>query len=69
MELEIMLSKISQTQKDKYHTSSLSYSDYRPINTNKQKDMNLSGGLSGVGGGRRRTREGAELRVHCMNVW
>jgi hypothetical protein len=40
----IILNEISQTQKDKYYMFSLTCEIYT-INTNKQKDMNLKGGL------------------------
>jgi hypothetical protein len=49
MELEIiMLNEISQTQKEKYHV----FSDMQNLNLNqadKQKDMNIKGGLFVVG--------------------
>jgi hypothetical protein len=54
-----ILSKISQTQKDKYPIF-LSYAESRSIHANKQKDVNLNGALFGEDQreGERETMEG-----------
>jgi hypothetical protein len=61
VKLEItMLSKLSQTQKNKYQV--FSHAESRCVNTNKQKAMNLNEGLCGCEGIGERTRnsEGVE---------